>query len=73
MNNLALAVNISIRHHFCDVVGNEAEVYEALSEDDSEDDSEFPYVVWMPFADMSTGDLWDSVENLKDDIIRSFK
>lgn len=63
------AIKISIRHHFCDVQYTELEVYAALADSDAEDDSDFPYVVWMPFADMSNGDLWDSVENLKNDIM----
>ena len=67
------AIKISIRHHFCEVDDNELEIYEALSESDAEDDNDFPYVVWMPFADMSNGDLWDSVENLKNDVVRTFK
>lgn len=66
------AIKIAIRHHFCDVDDNELEIYDALSESDAEDDNAFPYVVWMPFADMSNGDLGDSVENLKNDVIISF-
>ena len=70
MNELTKkAIEISINHHFCDVV-DEMEIYDALSESDNDDQ---PYLIWEPFANMSNSDLWDSVESLKDDIIRTFE
>jgi hypothetical protein len=67
------ATKVAIRFHFCNVEDNELEIYEALQESDAEDDSDFPYVVWQPFSDFANGELWDSIEALKDDIVRTFK
>jgi hypothetical protein len=73
MNDIELnAIKIAVRFHFCNVDDNELEIYEALSDSDAEDDSEFPHVVWYPFQDLANGQLWDSVEALKDDIMRTF-
>ena len=67
------AIKVSIRHHFCNVDDNEMEIFETLFESDCEDDSDFPYLVWQPFENMSNGDLCDSVDSLRMDIARTFK
>lgn len=70
MNELTKkAIEISINHHFCDMV-DEMEIYDALSDSDNDDQ---PYLIWEPFANMSNSDLRDSVESLKNDIIRTFE
>jgi hypothetical protein len=72
MNDIELnAIKISTRFHFSEVEDDELEIYGALSNSDTDD--EFPYVVWRPFEDMANDQLWDSVEALKDDIMRTFK
>ena len=64
------AIKVAIRYHFCDIEGDELEIYETLS--DWEDDGDLPYVVWQPFEDMTPTELWDNIDGLIDDIVRTF-
>jgi len=65
------AIKIAIRYHFCDDEEEELVIYETLSE--WEDDSDFPYVVWEPFENMSPSELFDNIDNLVEDIIKTLK
>jgi hypothetical protein len=67
------AIGIAVRHCFCNVIGIEQLVYEAISEDEIDyrsllNEDGYTVTTWDMFETLDVNELFEIVENLKDSI-----